>query len=330
MTVQVVTTYFAEGGIPHRPHHRLRFELKDTPTNGFHRVVLIRGEKRSTLLCPHTLWTAQASNQSAEVAGAVPYDLAPDRLADIITETWRKCAEFGFQREYSIAALVLTELGHPVPTFLPKPSDDDSEKKVGGKPVNPDALKPCRPTSKRADVARFFMQETPQSLHEAMARLELTRSGVLSHLFTLNRDHGVGYELVSDCARLVVPEGFDLFAFVEPERAPKAEKSPRAEGEQPRRRGGGKPINVEALKPIPEPSKRANVARLFVAGWHKLDAAQEALGLDRSAVLSHLFTINKENGLGYELGEDGTAARLLVPEGHEAFAPKQPRPKKGE
>jgi len=45
-------------------------------------------------------------------------------------------------------------------------------------------------------------------------------------------------------------------------------------------------------------------------------------------VLSHLFTINKENGLGYELSDDGAQARLLVPEGHEPFGPKVPRAKR--
>jgi hypothetical protein len=86
----------------------------------------------------------------------------------------------------------------------------------------------------------------------------------------------------------------------------------------------------DALKPIPEPGKRATVARLFVGGWHDLSAAMAALDLDRSAVLSHLFTINKENGLGYELSEDSSKARLIVPDGHVVFGPKVQRAKKSE
>ena len=190
------------------------------------------------------------------------------------------------------------------------------------------------PTSKRGEVAAFFMQDEPQSLHEAMARLGLTRSGVLSHLFTLNKGHGVGYELVSDCARLVVPDGFDLFAWVEPERPARAEKPARTNEDgtpyEPKKRTSGKPAVPEALKPIPEPGKRATVARFFVSGFHDLAEVCAKLDLDRSAVLSHLFTINKENGLGYELSEDGKCARLIVPEGHVVFGPKVPRTKKGE
>jgi hypothetical protein len=326
--VQLIRAFFAEGGIAHRPYHRYRFELKDCPTNGYTRVVIVRGEKRSTLLCPHTLWTAQVSNKAGEIAGAEVHEISNERLGALITEAWRKSAEFGMQRDYGVAALVLTELGQPVPTFIPKVSADDGERKVGGKPVVEAFLKPCRPTSKRAEVARFFMHEQPQSLHEAMARLGLTRSGVLSHLFTLNRDHGVGYELVSDCARLVVPEGFDLFDFHEPERAARPEGEVKPAGE-PKRRGGGKPIDPEKLAPIPQPGKRANVAEFFLQ-WHDLDDAMAKLELNRSAVLSHLFTINKENGLGYELSEDGKQARLLIPEGHEVFCAKQPRAKKAQ
>ena len=144
--------------------------------------------------------------------------------------------------------------------------------------------------------------------------------------------NGVGYELVSDCARLLIPEGFDLFAYVEPVKEAKPEKPIRLNEDgtvyEPKKRTSGKAINLEALKAIPEPSKRATVAKLFVNGFHSITETMALLGLDRSAVLSHLFTINKENGLGYELSEDSSQARLLVPEGHEVFAPKQPRVKK--
>ena len=70
--------------------------------------------------------------------------------------------------------------------------------------------------------------------------------------------------------------------------------------------------------------------RVFVDGFHDVAEVCTKLDLDRSAVLSHLFTINKENGLGYELSEDGKCARLIVPEGHVVFGPKVPRAKKGE
>lgn len=323
-SIELVKTYFVSGGSPKTWHNR--YELSDPPVGGWGIVLFIRGEKRTTVLCPYSLWAGQVSNHSGEVAAARPVEATPERIGQLLTESWAQCARLGFQRDYSVAALALTELGQAVPTFTPEAKEGDTPRR-GGKPIGEGPYRSCNPKSKRAEVARFFMSDTPQSLHEAMARLELTRSGVLSHLFTLNRDHGVGYELVSDCARLLIPEGFDLFDYTEPVKAEKVEKAPRPEGaEPPKKRTSGKPVVTEALKPIQEPSKRATVARLFVDGFYRLDLACTKLELDRSAVLSHLFTINKENGLGYELSEDSAQARLIVPAGHTTFGPKLPRP----
>ncbi|UYD21628.1 transcription factor [Pseudomonas phage phiH1] len=332
--IRFARIYFVRGDMP--SHTRTRYEVKDPPCSGYGHVAIIQGDKRSTLLSPFSLQAWQVSNTCDEMRSAEYVDCTPEKLASFIYKAWEECVKLGFQRDFGVAAMVLTELGQPVPKYLPPPVDESKreESKRGGKPVNEEALRPCKPTSKRGEVAAFFMQDEPQSLHEAMARLGLTRSGVLSHLFTLNKDHGVGYELVSDCARLVVPEGFDLFAWVEPERPARAEKPARTNEDgtpyEPKKRTSGKPVVPEALKPIPEPSKRATVARMFVSGFFPIAEAMATLDLDRSAVLSHLFTINKENGLGYELSEDSTMARLIVPEGHVVFGAKQPRAKKGE
>lgn len=330
--IRFARIYFVRGGAPNYWKHK--YEITDPPTSGHGHAVIIPGDKRSTIFCPFTLEAYQVNNRCGELASAVDVEVTPEKLADHINRAWEEAVKLGFQRDFGVAALVLTELGQPVPKFLPPPPDPtkrDENKARGGKQVDEAALRPCNPSSKRADVARFFMHEEPQSLHEAMARLGLTRSGVLSHLFTLNKDHGVGYELMSDCARLVVPEGFDLFAWVEPERPVRAAKPERPEGSpEPRKRTSGKPVVVEALKPIPEPGKRATVARMFVSGFFPIAEAMTKLDLDRSAVLSHLFTINKENGLGYELSEDSAMARLIVPDGHVVFGAKQPRAKKGE
>lgn len=328
MAIEFARIYFVKGGAP--KYWRHRYEITDPPTSGYGHVIIIRGDRRSTILCPFTLVSYQISNNSGEMQSATPAPVSVEKLAGFINRSWEECVKLGFQRDFGVAAMVLTELGQPVPKFLPPPPDPrkmHEESKRGGKAINEEALKPCKPSSKRGQVAAFFMQDTPQSLHEAMAKLELTRSGVLSHLFTLNRDHGVGYELVSDCARLLIPEGFDLFAYVEPEKPVKAEK---AEGDAPapKKRSSGKPINEAALKPIPEPGKRATVAKLFVDGWRDITSACAELSLDRSAVLSHLFTINKENGLGYELSDDSSQARLLIPDGHQVFGAKVPRTKK--
>jgi hypothetical protein len=329
---QLVRTYFVNGQQP--GHWRHRFAVNTPPTAGYGHVVLLRGEKRSTLLCPYSLQSYQVPNSCGEVGLAKPVEVTNERLAALVTQGWTDAAQLGLQRDFAVAAMVLTQLGAEVPTTIEaSPSSfsrvqESGEPKVqGGKPVVTENLRPVKPGSKRGEVAKFFMADKPQSLHEAMARLGLTRSGVLSHLFCLSRDHGIGYSLAGDCATLIIPEGFDLFAYVEPE---KKKEKPAAEDGPPKevkKRTSGKAINTEALAPIPQPGKRATVASLFLT-WGTIAFAEKELELNRSAILSHLFTINKENGLGYELSEDGIKARLLIPEGHEVFCAKQPRAKK--
>ncbi len=215
--VELIKTYFMNGTAPKGTRHP--FALTDPPTSGHGHVVVIRGEKRSTLLCPFSLRSYQMMNHFAEVAAGKVVQVEPLRLASLITKNWEDCVAMGLQRDYSVAALVLTELGAEVPKMAPvELAEGEVAKTQGGKPANPAILRVVKPSSKRGEVALFFHSATPQSVHEAMARLGLTRSGVLSHLFCLHRDHGVGYTLANDCATLLVPDGFDLFAYVEPER----------------------------------------------------------------------------------------------------------------
>jgi hypothetical protein len=328
---RMIRTYFIRGTPPKGSGP---YALEDPPTTGWGHVVLVPGEKRSTILCPFQLLSWQVPNGCMELTNSKNVEATPARIADEVTRAWKAIAAMGMQRDYAVAALVLTLLGAEVPKVevaVIEGKEDAGPKVQGGKPIVQEALRVVNPESKRGEVAKFFHTEQPQSLHEAMARLGLTRSGVLSHLHCLNRDHGIGYVLANDCATLLVPEGFGLFDYVAPEK--KAPVIKLGEDGQPRevkKRTSGKPVNPEALSPIPTPGKRAAVAELFIKGFYGLEVAQRKLELNRSAVLSHLFTINKENGLGYELSEDGSQARLIVPEGHTVFCAKQARTAKKE
>lgn len=325
LNFRFVRTYYVRGKAPSFWRHTN--DIDNPPTSGYSHAIVIPGPKRSTILCPFTLLSYQVRNTCGEMAWAEDRVIGSERLAGIIEKSWEDCVNFGWQREYGLAAAILTELGHAVPKFLPPPverhSDEPSSR--GGKPLEAKRFKPVDPQSKRGLVAAFFKHEEPQSLHEAMARLEMSRSGVLSHLYTLHQVHGIGYELMADCARLLVPAEFDLFAWTAPEK--KEKPQPIDTDGQPRevkKRSAGKPIEADKLAPIFEPSKRAIVAKTFLT-WKNIEEAMSELGLNRSAVLSHLFTINAENGLGYEMSEDRTQARLLIPEGRVLFAPKPPR-----
>lgn len=324
--VRLVKLYYCSGGSPN--FWKYKYEVTSPPTSGFAHAIVLLGEKRSTILCPYSLESFQVNNKCGELAQAKLVDYPVAKIGELITRTWAQCVKLQLQRDYQVAALALAALNLPVPKFAPVAFKEDDNTKRGGKELDKTNLKVVNPDSRRGKVARFFASEELQSVHEAMARLELTRSGVLSHLFCLNKEHGVGYELVRDCARLIVPKGFDLFAYTAPAKAEKVVKlNDDGTVHEPKKRTGGKPVNLDGLVPIPEPGKRATVARLFVKGHFPLADAMKTLDLSRSAVLSHLFTINQQNGLGYELSEDSKSAKLVVPEGFEPFIAKASRKK---
>jgi hypothetical protein len=331
--MRYVSIYYQRGPAP--KGSGMRFAVQDPPTSGWSRGFLIPGAKTSTIFCPFTMESFRVDNGCTEVEMAKDVPLWDDRkLARLVTDNWERFTRMGFQRDYDVAALVLTNLGAEVPRFLPpEPAEGEEPTKRGGKELNVEGFRPVRKGSKRGLVAEFFLSgEGPQSIREAMARLDLSRSGVLSHLFCLNRDHGIGYELVNDCARLIIPEGLDIFAFPEQpaassEPSEDGQSEPQATGtsERPQRKPQGKPLDASRVKAIPAPSKRADVARFFL-DWASIEEAMGKFELTRSAVLSMLYQIWKDNGFGHEV--DGERARLLTPTGVEVFGEKQPRKKK--
>lgn len=322
--LKFMRVYFAKGDMPKSRH---RYALSDPPCTGHSRVFVLAGEKRSTIFCLHTFKSYQVRNDCAEIELAEPWTM-PEDIVSRIQEAWARWHAMGAQVDYDVAAMILTRLGGEVPKLAAVERTGEPKESRGGKALDEALLRPVKRTSKRGEVLAFFMTDGGQSILEAMARMGLTRSGVLSHLFCLNRDHGIGYELAGDVVRLGLPAEYDPFHFPEPTVSDEPTSAPT---EKPQRRqSGGKPIDTAALKPIARPSKRADVADIFLGGFASLDDAAAKLEITRSGVLSHLFTINRENGLGYAVSEDGQQAKLLVPEGHVVFGEKQPRKKKGE
>lgn len=79
--------------------------------------------------------------------------------------------------------------------------------KGGGKPAAEKVLKPIKVGSKVHAVLEYFNKEHGASVTEAMTHFKTTRSNVLSGLFLLNKNHGLGYVLRGDVAVLTVPPG---------------------------------------------------------------------------------------------------------------------------
>jgi hypothetical protein len=161
-------------------------------------------------------------------------------------------------------------------------------------------------------VAEFFLSPNFCPIAEAERTLELTRSGVLSHLHCINEEHGIGYEVTSDglSARLVVPLGYDPFA--------------EADGGRTSSRGlSGKPMEPERFKPVKVGSKRGEVATKFEESRRTVDSVAEEMDLTRSGVLSHLHSLWKFHAVGYSVEADGTVV-LLYPKGQRLFEVEEP------
>jgi hypothetical protein len=110
-------------------------------------------------------------------------------------EEWRRLAGQAVQR--SRPSLVLASGSAPV-----------MQQAVGGKPPAKEAeglKKPVKRTGRKGEVLAFFMEKS--SINEAMAKFGVTRSNLLSQLFLLRKDHGIGYTVEGDSARVELPAG---------------------------------------------------------------------------------------------------------------------------
>lgn len=217
--------YYIRGTAPKQWSNR--YYVKDPPSSGESQAFVL-GEPDApvvTIFCPFTLQSYSVSSDTGEAAGYDPVPMTEElllRLVEVITRKWHDYVGMGFQRDYDVAALVLTKLGAEVPTVCladvaaeerpgAKPVKERKERR-GGKPHAKELLKPVGRTTKRGKVAEFFLGADQKSIRECMARLSMTRNSVLSALHVLHKDHGLGYETVNDTANILIPFDWDIWS----------------------------------------------------------------------------------------------------------------------
>ena len=295
-----------------------RYEVTDPPSCGWSSAFIIRPDetgskkpsKRLTLFCPYTMTAYQISPLAREITQIQPQELTPQlikKLGDIIHRNWADYVKFGFQRDYDVAALVLNRLGLPVPTHISPAAeqleyDEDNVPNRHGKPVGEKLYRPVMKSSRRGEVALFFMEEGQKSIREAMAKFDMSRSGVLTHLHGLNKDHGLGYVLTGDVATIMLPPGC-TDPFIDEAQAAEVVATTKS----------GKPCLPEVTE-LPAKGKRREVA-LMLLTERPLAEVAEALDCSVSSVRSHLHDLHTKHGFGYELSPDKSRGKLLVPAG---------------
>lgn len=185
-----------------------RYDVKDPPTCGWQHAVLIRGEKRCTLFCPYSFVAYSVRADCAEIELArEPERFDREWFVDHMRRKWNECQRYGWQRDYDTAALVFKKMGETVPEQIMKGGEEDTRSR-GGKEVGSKLLKPVKLSGKRGKFLKWFMDGgCSRSVRETMAEFSMTRSNALSYLYMLQKDHGIGYDLVGDVASISLPDG---------------------------------------------------------------------------------------------------------------------------
>lgn len=222
--------YWVNGELPTKDRS-LANDVKSPPNSGWSHAFLIdKGGKLVTLFCPFTLESFQVSRQCGELASMsmdaryVPNPKYPSqniedgwkpwtkerekKLLDLIKQNWEMAGRLSLpNRDFDIAAMVISILGGEVPLRVVA-EGAEPDKPRGGKAADDvlGLLKPVKKGSKRGLVLDFFLPQ-PRSIREAMAEFSTTRSNILSHLFILQKDHGIGYSLTGDAASIQLPAG---------------------------------------------------------------------------------------------------------------------------
>lgn len=190
-----------------QPPRGARYDVKDPPCTGWQGAVLIRGQKRSTLFCPHTMQIWQVRSDAAEIVKSKPRALDKQWLGDTIERNWKDMQARGWVRDYDFAAGILKAFGRAVPEEIDR-SGERSTVKTGGRSVGEELKKPVKFTSKRGKFLLWFLEGGgTRGIREAMAEFDMTRSNALSYLFMLQKDHGIGYDLIGGAAIVTLPDG---------------------------------------------------------------------------------------------------------------------------
>ena len=282
-----------------------------------------------TLFCPFTLTANMVSPEAGEIVGAKDEELDDERvkrLSGIILDRWKEFCGLGLPKDYDVAAMVLQRLGVPVPTDRPTVGNSTPSAEHG-KDAATELTKPVNPESKRGKIAEFFLAAPGRSILEAMALFGSTRPVILTHLYGLHMDHGLGYKIVGDAVTMTLPDGCaDAFGRAKPatkksikkaaaEKAGEAAKTlkpKKDEGKAAIKRASGKPLAAK-VSPLPEKGKRRDVAICCVEGWIPIEEVATRAQCSAASVRSHLNDLHTKHGFGFE--QEGNKVRLLAPEG---------------
>jgi len=168
---------------------------------------VLKGEKHSIIFCPFSLIAYTVKSNCDEIEKAIdPESFNEDWMLNYMNENWATHQRYGWQSNYDIAVKIFTILGAKIPEQVKTGGEVDTRKK-GGKPMADTLTKPVKLNSKRGKFLKFVMdRENSAEVLACMIEFDTTRSNVLSYFFQLNKDHGIGYELIGGTASIQLPQ----------------------------------------------------------------------------------------------------------------------------
>lgn len=209
---------------------RFTAEVSDAPCSGHQAALFWRDGKRFRIFCPYSMKSFSVSDQSQEYAGSAPCETFDrEYVTQLIQRKWANHEKLGIPADFDTASEALQRLGGIAPQRKPETRPEDTEKRAGGKYPAPKLLKPIVDGSKKAEVFKFF-REGGRSVNEGCKHFSregaiMSRSNLLSQLFCLHRDHGIGYSLNGDRVALQVPGEVDPIQQPQPKKEKKNVKS---------------------------------------------------------------------------------------------------------
>lgn len=215
--------YWVRGDVPKSMRVDGFYMVKDPPCSGWQHAFIIPGEKRTTIFCPYSMTAFHVKSSAREVTGAAePKQVfSRTKIVGIMKRQWEQFQTMGQARDYDIAVKVFKLLGEEAPAEITREGEEDTKVR-GGKETLTKLLKPVKRSSKRGKFLEWFLHGpngASRSIREAMAEFDMSRSNALSYLYMIQKDHGIGYDLVGDVATINLPsdcaDPFDVPAVVE-------------------------------------------------------------------------------------------------------------------
>jgi hypothetical protein len=181
---------------------------------------------RLLLFCPYSFQSYRVGRDSYEASSlqrcGLHTDLGADDgqayLREMLPRKWAEVVRHGEGKpDWKLAERVLSMLGVSPPTaeqiaratpaYAPAVrAKTPGAAKPAGKPAG--AFKPVKRSGRKGEVlAAILAGET--SAAALTAQFGITRSNLLSQLFLLRKDHGIGYTAQGDVIALQMPEGVE-------------------------------------------------------------------------------------------------------------------------